>query len=378
MNRTAILRLSPALLLVPALLLAACGAEESSEGEVAAAGTVDAPLARAERVEVPRTIDLYGTVEADRTVDVSARVMAQITAVHVAAGDTVRRGQTLLEIDPQAALGQVGQARGGLAQAQAALALAQRNYQRYRALAESGAASDLELDMARMEYDRARGAVEQAEGAVAAASSVASDSRVTAPFDGRVVRRMVEVGDLAAPGRPLMMLESGGDRRAALQVPESAVAAAGLAVGSPVELRIDSRPGLGTFTGLVIEMSPGADPMAHVYDVAVALPAASAVATGSAVRAAVPVGTRQTVAVPAEAVIERGGLDLVVVLRDDGGTASRAVSVGAPLPDGRLEVLSGLTGGETLVVGLAAVPPAGTEVRGGELPPAPPAAAEEE
>jgi RND family efflux transporter MFP subunit len=366
MNRSALAALALAVSL-PLALLAGCGGSEARESHVPdAAGerSLSAPVARAERLEVPRTLELYGTVEADRTASVSSRVTAQVTAVHAAAGDSVRRGQVLLEIDPQAARGQVAQARGALAQASAALALTERNYERYRALAESDSASELELDMARMEYERSRGAVEQAEGALAAASSVAADSRVTAPFDGRVVRRMVEVGDMAAPGRPLLSLESGTVRRAALRVPESAVAAGALEIGSPVEVRIDARPDLGVLTGRVVEMSPGSDPMAHAYDVKVELPEADAPpATGFAVRAAVPVGSREAVAVPAAAVLSRGGLELVVTVGEEGGTASRAVTVGATLPDGRVEILSGLQGGERVALGLARVPPAGTTVR---------------
>lgn len=362
---------------MPLALLAGCGGSETGESrstEAAGERSLSAPVALAERLEVPRTLELYGTVESDRTASVSSRVTAPVTAVHAAAGDTVSRGQVLLEIDPRAARGQVAQASGALAQARAALALTERNYERYRALAASDSASELELDMARMEYDRSRGAVEQAEGALAAASAVAADSRVTAPFDGRVVRRMVEVGDLATPGRPLLTLESGSSRRAALSVPESAVAAGGLDLGSPVAVRVDARPDLGTLTGTVVEMSPGSDPMSHAYDVAVALPDSGRLAaTGSAVRASVPVGSRWAVAVPADAVLARGGLDLVVVLGEDGAAGSRAVTVGGPLPDGRVEILSGLQGGERVVVGLAAVPPAGTSIRptGGLADPGP-------
>jgi len=366
--------------LLPLALLAACGGgEPAGDGahsqSAAAERTVEARVVAAERLEVPRTVDLYGTVEADSTAAVSSRVMAQVTAVHVAAGDTVERGQALLEIDPQAARGQLSQARGALAQAEAALALSERNYERFRALADSGSASELELDRARMEYERSRGAVEQAEGAVSAAASVASDSRVTAPFAGRVVRRMVEVGDLAAPGRPLLMLETGSSRRAALSVPESAVAAAGLEIGSPVAVTVDARPGLGELTGRVVEMSPGADPMSHAYRVKVALPAAALgdrpLPTGSAVRASVPLGRRTAVAVPADAVISRGGLDLVVLVDEDGRASSRAVTVGRALADGRVEILSGLKGGEALAVGLPGVPAAGTRVRSRATPTAP-------
>ena len=162
-----------------------------------------------------------------------------------------------------------------------------------------------------------------------------ADSRVTAPFAGRVVRRMVEVGDLAAPGRPLLMLETGSSRRAALSVPESAVAASGLEVGSPVTVTVDARPGLGEISGRVVEMSPGADPLSHAYRVKVALPEAAPderpLATGSAVRASVPVGRRPAVVVPADALVSRGGLDLVILVDDEGRATSRAVTVGRTL-----------------------------------------------
>lgn len=371
--------------LLPLGLFAACGGgghpEAGDDASPAAdAPTLEARLVRAEEVEVPRTVDLYGTVEADSTAAVSSRVMAQVTAVRVAAGDAVERGQVLLEIDPQAARGQLSQARGALAQAEAALALSERNYERFRALADSGSASELELDRARMEYERSRGAVEQAEGAVSAAASVAADSRVTAPFAGRVVRRMVEVGDLAAPGRPLLMLETGSSRRAALSVPESAVAASGLEVGSPVTVTVDARPGLGEISGRVVEMSPGADPLSHAYRVKVALPEAAPderpLATGSAVRASVPVGRRPAVVVPADALVSRGGLDLVILVDDEGRATSRAVTVGRTLAGSRragarVEILSGLKGGETVAVGLSQVPPAGTRVRARSAPATP-------
>lgn len=348
------------------LLLAACQGGPVDH-EAPPPPDLDAVTATAERLEVPRTIEIQGSLAAERTASLSARVMAPVTAVRVAAGDRVSRGQALVDIDPQAARGQLAQAKGALEQARAALALAERNHRRYRALAERDAAAELEVDVARMEHERAAGAVAQAEGAVAAAAAVAADSTVVAPFDGRVVARRVEVGDLASPGRPLLVVESQGVRRARFEVPESTVAATALAVGSEVTLSVDARPGLGALTGRIVEMSPGADPATHAFEFEVALPDAAAqaeppLASGSAVRAALPVGRRTAVAVPAAALLHRGGLELVVVVGDDGGTASRAVTTGDALADGRIEILSGLAGGETVVVGLAAVPPAGSRV----------------
>lgn len=352
------------------VLVTACGGAGHDTGEPAEAPVVRAALGTAERTVIPRRVEIQGTVEADQTSSVSTRVMAQVTAVHVAAGDTVRRGQVLLEIDPQAARGQLSQAKGGLAQAQAQLALAERNYRRFEELYKTRAASELELDQARTHYEQARGAVEQAEGAVSAASSVASDSTVRAPYSGRVVRRMVEVGDLAAPGRPLLTIQSGDHRRLVLPVPESVVSRSRLALGDVVPLEIGHRPELGIVDGTVVEMTPGADPLSHSFEVKVGLPrnlvdgsgdSAAEIPTGVAGRAWLPTDSRTAVTVPRDAVLTQGGMSLVVVRTDEGTARTHVVTVGARTDD-RVEVLSGLEGGERVLRGLPTVPPSGAVV----------------
>jgi len=360
------------------ILVTACGGAGHDTGEPAEAPVVRAALGTAERTVISRRVEIQGTVEADQTSAVSTRVMAQVTAVHVAAGDTVRRGQVLLEIDPQAARGQLSQAKGGLAQAQAQLALAERNYRRFEELYKTRAASELELDQARTHYEQARGAVEQAEGAVSAASSVASDSTVRAPYSGRVVRRMVEVGDLAAPGRPLLTIQSGDHRRLVLPVPESVVSRSRLALGDVVPLEIGHRPELGIVDGTVVEMTPGADPLSHSFEVKVGLPRlldgsgdrAAEIPTGVAGRAWLPTDSRTAVTVPRDAELTQGGMSLVVVRTDEGTARTHVVTVGARTDD-RVEVLSGLEGGERVLRGLLTVPPSGAvveEIPGGTAP----------
>ncbi|HPS80008.1 MAG TPA: biotin/lipoyl-binding protein, partial [Thermoanaerobaculaceae bacterium] len=129
-----------------ATMVVACGGRHTPVAS--SAGTsVQARLGRADVATLPTTVELYGSVEAGRSVAVSSRVMAAVTAVSVKAGDTVRAGQVLVQIDPQTALGQEAQARGALAQAQAALSVATRNHARFKALAERGAASELEPEV---------------------------------------------------------------------------------------------------------------------------------------------------------------------------------------------------------------------------------------
>ncbi len=279
-----------------------------------------------------------------------------VTAVHVDLGDEVRAGQLLLSIDPSAAEGQVAQARGAQAQAEAGLALAQRNFERYQALAATHSASELELDLARTQLDQARGAVEAARGAVEAARSVARESRVVAPFAGRVAARLVDVGDLAAPGRPLVMIESTRGRRLVVSVPETLARGTALATGAAIAVTLDAALDRGEIAGRVAEISPGPDPGSHSYTVKIDLPLDD-VPAGAAGRAYFPApagpGQRDAVRVPRAALIESGGLTLIVVRNAEGRAESRVVTVGAIDADGRAEILSGLAGGESVVVGLA-------------------------
>ena len=84
----------PILLTLAVLLLAACGGHQTSETH----GTdtkIVVPTASVERLEVPSEIEIFGTVEAERTAAISSRVMAMVTAVRVQTGDEVRRGDLI-------------------------------------------------------------------------------------------------------------------------------------------------------------------------------------------------------------------------------------------------------------------------------------------
>lgn len=346
-----------------ALALAACGTSH----EPAPAPTPDpvqARLAQAERLTLPNETELSGVVEAERTAAVSSRVMAIVTAVHARLGERVATGQLLVTIDPTSAQGQLDQARGALAQAEAASALAEKNRQRFEALGTKAAASELEVDLARTQHEQALGAVEQARGAVTAAQAVARESQVVAPFAGRVVARLVEAGDLAAPGRPLLQIESAVGRRLAIDVPERVAAAAGLAVGSELPVAVDARPDLGRLSARIVEAAPGPDPMTHTVRVKLDL-AGVEIPAGAAGRAWVASGERTAVVVPAAAIVRSGGLALVVVRDAEGRAASRVVTLGRALDEDRIELLSGLSGDETVALGLAAAPAAGAPLTEG-------------
>ena len=333
-------------LALAALGMAACGHEEpkTAEAELEALTVTTAEVAL---MTASKPIEVRGVVQPSRQAAVSSRVMGPVVALSVNAGSVVSKGQTLLEIQPEASQGQLAQAQGALAQAEAGLALAERNYERYRALHAEKAASDLELDMAKMQFEQASGAVSQAKGAVRAASSVAAESEVKAPFSAQVIETLVEVGDLAAPGRPLVRLESLENQQIWLTV--RARDAGRVEVGDEIAVRFDARPDLGTVTGSVDEIVPSADPATHTLTVKVGL-GDTAIPSGFSGRATIEGDVTERLVIPESALHHRGGLELVVVRSGDGTARTRAVTSGAAAGEGLIEVLSGLDPGESIVL----------------------------
>jgi len=340
-----ILRMSTLVPITALVITAACGHDEAQRVD-SDFQTHLVSVAEVEGVTESRPIEVRGTVHPARQATVSSRVMGPVVALMVRAGATVAKGQTLLEIQPEASEGQLAQTRGALAQASAGLALAERNHQRFKALHAENAASELELDMAKMQYEQARGAVAQAEGAVRSASSVAKESAVRAPFAARVVETLVEVGDLAAPGRPLVRVESTEGQQIWLAVREADIRR--VALDQQIDVFLDARPDLGRLTGHVHEIVPSADSATHTFAVKVGLEDIH-VPSGLSGRAIILGDASDRLLAPAAAIHHRGGLELVVVRTADGTARTRAVTTGRAFPDDRIEILSGLNAGEMVV-----------------------------
>ena len=291
------------------------------------------------------TVEATGTLRAAREATLASKVMGNVTEIKKEAGDTVRAGEILLVIDSRDVAGQIAQARGALAQAQAAATLAETNFHRFEQLNERGAASQLELDQARYQFDTASGAVKQAEGAVAAASSYEAYARIPAPFSGRVVDRMCEVGDLAAPGRPLMKVEDAEHLRLYASLEASRTAAA--TAGTKVDVLVPEA-GTGRFAGTVREITPAADPATRSILVKIDVDADPSLQAGLFGRALLPTGERSVLRVPASSVIRRGSITGVFILLD-GHAMLRMVTLDESHADAP-EVLSGLAAGDVIVV----------------------------
>jgi RND family efflux transporter MFP subunit len=153
------------------------------------------------------------------------------------------------------------------------------------------------------------------------------------------------VGDLAAPGSPLLVMEDPQQYRLEAQVDEEQVHK--IALGANVPVVLDAL-GEGELAGTVAEIVPAADPASRTSVVKVDLPAGSKVRSGMFGRARFTTGEEQALIVPATAVFQRGQLTAVYVIGEGGVARLRLITVGKQYSSG-VEVLSGLDPGEQIV-----------------------------
>jgi RND family efflux transporter MFP subunit len=332
----------------------------------------------------PAIYEASGTVRALSSSVIASQVMGYVKEVKVQAGDRVRAGQTLIVLDSreleaayrqaEAALDEARsaavEADNAVASAKANLDLAQVTFGRMKELLEKRSISKQEFDevsarlrVAQAGYEMAlskrtqlQSRIAQAEQGLKSAEVMRGYAEIAAPFAGTVTERRVEPGNLAAPGAPLATIERDGAYRLEVTVEESRLA--GVHRGQPVSVTLDA---LGrTVEGRVTEIVPAIDAASRGFTVKIDLPALAGLRSGLFGRARFSLGNRRVLAAPAGALQERG--QLVSLLVADGGVAhERLVTLGQKSWD-LVEVLSGLSPGEKVILPVPAGVGDGTRV----------------
>ncbi len=361
--------------LASAALTAACGGSREAQ-PATAAPPLDVRVAPVERRQINDVFEAGGTVAAQTTATVAARIMAPVREVRVQPGDRVRAGQVLVVLDDrdlsagarqastarEAANEGANAAAAALEGARAHLALAKASHDRVAGLRARNSATAQEFDQAvaalrgaEAQVTAAEAQVRQAKAAQASAGAAseaagvtASFATVTAPFDGLVTEKYVEPGNLATPGLPLVRLEDARGFRVDVRVDESR--ATYVKVGDTVPVVLDRRDERGQpveVAATVQEVARAVDADARAFLVKLALPGTE-LRSGMFGRARLPGPPREAVLVPAAAIHRTGQVTSVYVA--DATTARlRMVHLGTtagPL----VEVVSGVSEGERVVV----------------------------
>lgn len=296
----------------------------------AAAPALAAEVVRAHLAAVTVQGTAPGVVIAAQTATLTSKATGRIEAITVREGDAVAAGRVLIRLDRT-------ELAARLARAEAERANAARRLERIRVLQAAGAASDQHLDDAER-------TLRVAEADRAALAAMLAEADVAAPFAGVVTARLAELGELAAPGTPLLTI---GSRRLQLEVAVPAAASGRLRVGQDVAVEIDLDQPLA-LTARVARIVPAADPATHSVTIKLDLPERAGLRSGLYGRALYPETERHSVLVPAEAVGRADGLARVWAVGADGRVRARLVRVGATQGD-VVEILTGLDPDERLL-----------------------------
>jgi RND family efflux transporter MFP subunit len=314
-----------------ALLLTACSkkAPESKPSEHPLP-TITVRVQSVESLKRMAAEDAIGTVRPKLSASLSAKITGTIAQMLVVPGQSVKAGQLIAQIDAR-------EIQSRLDQAIAVRDQALKDNERYKKLFDQNA-------VAAQEYDAAQSRFQVATAAVAEAQTMLGYVKISAPFDGIITAKRADVGDLAAPGKPLADLEDPSALRLEADVPEALLAK--IKLGDQLAVRVASAA--ISVNGTVSEIAPAADSASRTFLVKVDLPAAPGLRTGQFGRVAVPVAEVNAMRVPASAVIVRGQMEIAFVVVD-GKAQMRLIRTGKHLGS-EVEVVSGLHTGEPIVV----------------------------
>ena len=277
---------------------------------------------------------------------ITAPQPARVVEIPHGEGDRVARGDLLVRFEIPSLSADVAARESALAQANARVANAQAARDRLAGLQERGVAARREVDDAERDLAEARAAVAEDNAGVEAARQLLARQKVVAPFDGVVVRRWHNPGDLvdASNTDPVLRFADPARVEAEALVPASDVAR--VAAKQPAEVK---GPGDVEWPATVIATPAAVDTTTSSARVRLALrPSSSLPPIGLPIEAAITVMSRDAaVAVPASALVRDGeGYSLFVVSGKK--AARREVKIGA-LSGETAEILSGVAAGETVV-----------------------------
>lgn len=346
---------------VPALLVLSGLTACSKKADIAVAPEVvrGVSLVETRNEQVPDVVAAVGSVHSLESAALASQVMGTVLKVAVNEGDSVRAGQTLISIDAASlradldrAQASVAAARRQAAAAESETALAAGTMKRYEALKEKKSVSPQEFEevetrfrVASAHLEMVRSQVNEARAQESAANTVLGHTRLLAPFPGVVTERRVDPGSLATPGAPLLVVERVGRMRLEVSVDESLLSS--VKMGASVPVIIDALNGTAV-EGKVAGIVPAAEEASHSFLIKIDLPPSSGLRTGMYGRAQFTRGLKSILTIPLSAVVHRGSLENVYAVDRNRIAGLRYITLGA-VHGTRVEVLSGLTGGETLI-----------------------------
>ncbi len=318
------------LLLMILLVSVGCKKHEVAEVSQEKGEPVTVQTAKVEMRNLPMFEAVVGTVRPRLEATISSDILGRILEFHVVSGQKVKKGDLIAKIDDRELV-------ASKIRAEAALQQMESELKRQTKLLESNATS-------RSRYEQVKANAQMARANLEKIKATLDKSVIRAPFAGTITRKLADAGDLAIPGKGLVVLEDPSSLRLEMPVAESLAGA--LKLGQPVSVEIEAAN--ICVNGQVGELEPSADSASRTFLVKIDLPQARGIRAGLFGRAWVPRGRADKILVPSSAVIRRGQMELVFVVKD--GSAQLRLVNTVPQSEGLRLVLSGVSEGEQVVL----------------------------
>jgi membrane fusion protein (multidrug efflux system) len=298
----------------------------------AAANEVAVVTTHPAKKEFAHEVEALGTLRANESVDITAKVADRVAALHFNEGQQVRKGDVLVELDNT-------EARADLAAAEAAASDSRSQYKRSQELFQTKALSEAQLD-------QLQATLLANEARVAAARSRLADRVITAPFNGRVGLRNVSLGGLVNPGAVITTLDDLSTVKLDFAVPEIFLST--LQPGLMVQARSTAYPDQ-SFAGRVASVDTRVDPGTRSVTIRAMIDNRDGrLRPGMFMTVKLVRPEGQALMLPEQAIVPENQQHFVYVV-EDGRAHKREVKIGRRRP-GEVEVLEGLTADDGVVV----------------------------
>ncbi len=289
--------------------------------------------------------EMMGEVKPEFKINVSSQITANIMKIDVRAGMRVKKGAELAVLDDRDVQARLEQTKESLARAEADLEYTKLTNHRSTALLAQKAISQAQYDLDHSRFLQAKAESARLRQSLQEAQVSLSYTRILSPADGVVIDRMAEVGDMASPGKALIVMFD--PHHLWLQANVREEKARNLKLGKNYPVRIDAL-NLDVL-GPLVEIVPSADSMARTVWARVRLPVNDELYPGMFGRLMLPTGATEDILIPHRAIRKIGQVDMVDV-KTPWGIEQRSVVVGNPVGGDNIEILSGLKPGEILVI----------------------------
>lgn len=331
-------------LLTLAVTLSGCG-KQQDHSEAQVSRVVQAQLYTINFENVAETYTTSGTFISDERVEIASRISGFIRELPAREGTAVKKGQSIVTIDPTEVQTNIAEAEARLNQAKRRATEAEAEYTRHKNLYEQQLVAEQTFRKIELQHQLAQEDLRVAQSSLEQARSLLEYARIKSPVTGVVVERFKQAGDLTTPGVTILAVED--PTRIVLRTFINEAYLQYIKEGDEVTVRLDKQN--TPMKGMVSHLVPSADPATHSYMVKISVEDTSQIRVGMFARIEFDMGHKQVIKIPVKAVTNQADIPGVYMIDDQDIAHFRMVRTGRTF-DESVEIISGLNAGDRIVL----------------------------